>query len=283
MMTHKVSDLIRLAMRKFTHLDRFQHEVRLIISAVIGRSESWVFANHEYEVPEEQAQVIVSFIERRASHEPLAKILGRKNFWKFAFNTTQATLDPRPDSEILVEAVLSSFLDEKQPFRILELGVGTGCLIMSILLDRPNAIGIGVDLSAEALAVAGENLRHFELKERLLLVQADWLEAIGGSFDCIISNPPYIPSLEINELAPDVKDFDPLRALDGGADGLDYYRRFFKDCVPSMLTTNGKVFFECGIGQKEGVIEKSERSFLNFSNAYKDLQGIARVLEFCGG
>jgi release factor glutamine methyltransferase len=277
-----VTDLIQKAVQRLVHVERPLHEARLIIGAVVGQSEAWVFANDEKELTHEQVRLIESFIERRGCHEPLAKILGEKNFWKFSFKTTQATLDPRPDSEVLVEAVLATFPDQKKAFRILELGVGTGCLIMSILLDRPYATGIGVDVSNAALKIAQDNCLGLGLKERLLLVNADWLEAIGGPFDCIISNPPYIPTGEINALAADVRDFDPLEALDGGADGLDYYRRFFKSCLPSMMTANGRVFFECGLGQRQGVIEASLGSSMVFSDAYNDLQGIARVLKFQG-
>jgi release factor glutamine methyltransferase len=276
----KIADLIHRSVQRLGQSERPVHEARLIIGRIVGQSEAWVFANGEKELTQEQVSLVELFIERRACHEPLAKILGEKNFWKYSFKTTQATLDPRPDSEVLIEAVLASFLDQNQAFRILELGVGTGCLIISFLLERPHATGVGVDISKAALQIAQDNSQRLGACERLLLVNADWLEAIGGPFECIISNPPYIPTSEIKTLSADVREFDPLGALDGGVDGLDYYRRFFKSCLPSMMTENGKVFMECGLGQSQEIIEASQGSSVVFSKSYNDLQGIARVLEF---
>ena len=189
-------------------------------------------------------------------------------------------MDPRPDSEVLVEAVLAAFPHRESSFRILELGVGTGCLIMSILKERPYATGVGIDVSRPALKVAQDNSQRLMLCDRLLLVNADWLDAIGGPFDCIISNPPYIRADDIHTLSADVKDFDPLGALDGGVDGLDYYRRFFKSFVPQMGDGSCTVFFECGLGQSEDIVGISQGSSLVFLKAYTDLQDIPRVLEF---
>lgn len=191
-----------------------------------------------------QQQQLDALLTRRAAHEPLAYIIGEKEFWSLNFKVTADTLIPRPDSETLIEAVLEyisrSENNKRSPqsarhpsgmhalamadFRVLDLGTGTGCLLLSLLSELPNATGVGVDISERALAVAQENADNLGLSARCSFICSDWLHDVNGEFDIILANPPYIASNEIDGLMPDVAHYEPELALDGGEDGLVCYR-----------------------------------------------------------
>jgi release factor glutamine methyltransferase len=178
----------------------------------------------------------------------VAQLTGRREFWDLTFKVTQHTLDPRPDSEALIEAVLARFRDREQALRVLDLGTGTGCLLLTLLKEYPNASGLGVDICPEALGVAQENALNLGLQPRVDFVQSCWAEQVKGMFDIVISNPPYIPTDAIEKLAPEVARFEPKLALDGGADGLDCYRTIVSQ-LPQLLSEEGMAVFEIGFGQ----------------------------------
>ena len=182
------------------------------------------------------------WIARRLKHEPLFKIIGRRGFWKSEFITSPDVLDPRPDSETVIEAVLMQFSDQKKNYRILDIGTGSGCLLYSLLDEYPNATGVGVDISRKALKVAEQNRenRQADLYQKDFF-KSDWTKDLG-LFDIVVSNPPYIPTKDIDSLAPEVRQYDPMLALDGGADGLDAYRALAKS-VRGILKESGFFFF----------------------------------------
>ena len=216
-------------------------------------------------------------IKRRLAHEPIAKIIGKKGFWKSEFITSTDVLDPRPDSETMIEAVLKHC--PQKNYRILDIGTGSGCLLFSLLEEYPDATGIGVDKSAKALTVATKNRRNLSAElVRKDFFMADWYRDLG-TFDIVISNPPYIPTEDILTLEPDVREYDPMMALDGGEDGLNAYRAI-SDNIMNLLNDNGFLFLEIGIHQAKSVIDIFTKQGLTHIKTHKDLSGIERILTF---
>ncbi len=219
------------------------------------------------------------FIRRRKAGEPVSRILGRRGFWTGAFVVTPDVLDPRADSETLIESVLAHFPDRARPHRMLDIGTGSGCLLASLLSEYPNAAGVGVDISEKALAVARENARGLPAEFVRKDFAADDFAQGLGTFDIIVSNPPYIPTAEIARLDVGVREYDPREALDGGADGLDAYRVLTRVC-PGLMNPEGIAFFEIGRGQGAAVRAIMAERGGTCVSARQDLGGIERVLAF---
>ncbi|MBP5343694.1 MAG: peptide chain release factor N(5)-glutamine methyltransferase [Alphaproteobacteria bacterium] len=213
-----------------------------------------------------------NFIQRANVGEPIAKIIGHKGFWKGDFIVSEDVLDPRPDSETLIEAVLATFPNKNMPLRFLDLGTGSGCLIISLLQEYPNAHGVAIDVSQKALSIARQNAQDLPID----FIQADMrdLPKKLGKFDVVISNPPYIPHQDIETLDVAVKNYDPILALDGGEDGLDFYRAL------SQLTLTKNLFAEIGQGQEQSIIDIMQKQNWTYQKSWKDLGGITRVLYF---
>jgi release factor glutamine methyltransferase len=197
-------------------------EARLLLAHALNTTYEEVYVSQEHLISEEEENSFKALIERRLQKEPLSKIKEHREFWSLPFRVTRDTLDPRPDSETLIEAVVACVPDKTHPLRILDLGTGTGCLLLSLLHEYPHSTGVGVDLSERAILIAQENASRLNLEERSAFMVGSWGEAIVGTFDVIISNPPYIGSSE--PLPPEVALYDPQLALDGGEDGLSCYR-----------------------------------------------------------
>ena len=222
---------------------------------------------------------IATLANRRLAGEPVARILGYKEFWSLPLRVDAATLVPRPETETVVEAALAA-IDAGGPrsreLRIADLGTGSGALILALLSELPNAFGIATDTSTKALAVARDNARRLA-QTRASFVACDMAAALRGPFDVIVSNPPYIASGDIATLAPDVRDFDPHLALDGGADGLDFYRAIAA-AAPALLAPAGVLVVELGIGQAEPVAHLFAAVGLAPSLPRPDLNGTLRAL-----
>ncbi|BBK30712.1 release factor glutamine methyltransferase [Stella humosa] len=192
-------------------------------------------------------------LARRVAREPLSRILGRREFWSLPFGLGPDALDPRPDTETLVEAVLMRLSDRGRAWRILDLGTGSGCIALALLSELPAAVAVGVDRSPAACGIARDNAHALGLGGRFHPMVADWGSALGpGGFDLVVSNPPYIPSADIAGLEPEVARHDPLAALDGGADGLSAYRRIVPD-LPRLLAPGGLAGLEIGLDQAASV------------------------------
>ena len=198
------------------------------------------------------AKLFDGVIERRIAREPLAYILGHKEFWSLDLAVGPGVLVPRPDSESLIETMLSYFPTKNANLSILDLGTGSGCLLIAALTEYASAKGVGVDASKDALAWAGSNIDAHRLNDRAALLHSGWLEEATPGFDVILCNPPYIPSDAIDALAPEVRLFEPRQALDGGPDGLDAYR-MLASRLSKLLKPEGRAFLEIGAGQAEGV------------------------------
>ncbi len=214
-----------------------------------------------------------ALLARRAAREPVALILGRQEFWSLPFAVSAATLIPRADSEAVIEAALAAAPDRGRVGRILDLGTGTGCLLLAALTEFPSAWGMGVDRAAEAASLAARNAAALGLAGRSAFLCGDWDAAVSGRFDLVLSNPPYIPGGDIAGLMPEVLLYEPARALDGGADGLDAYRRILA-ALPRLLAPGGAAVLEIGAGQAEAVAALAGQTV-----AFRaDLGGIPRAM-----
>ena len=254
-------------------------EARLIISEVVNCQPSEIHSAVKLTV--KQQKDITHLISQRILHKPLDKILGHREFYKYDFLVNEDVLSPRADTEILVESVLQ-YADIKQKLKILDLGTGSGCIIETLLKELPNAEGYAVDISAKALQTAKQNAQRLNIIDRLHFVQADWfsddfVSFFSSSFDMIVSNPPYIPSNDICKLDTEVKDYDPLLALDGGNDGYKSYCRI-AELTPQLLNTNGYIFLEAGYGQAEHIADIFTVHNLKLLNIIADLSGTARCI-----
>ena len=254
-------------------IDNPRLEARLLLADALGIGQEALLAAPEMAVP----ATFAALVARRVAHEPLAFILGRQEFWSLSFAVSPATLIPRADSETLVEAALAAFASRAGPRHILDLGTGTGCLLLATLSEFPAAFGIGIDLSVAAATLAAANAAALGLAGRAAFLAGDWAAAIGGqSFDLVLSNPPYIPTGDIAGLMPEVAVHEPARALDGDADGLDAYRKILAD-LPRLMAPGGVAVLELGIGQDSSVSELAAAA--GFAPSLRaDLGGIARAL-----
>jgi release factor glutamine methyltransferase len=227
-------------------------DARLFVEAACDATRVDIVTDPHRPVSAEQEALLDSYLERRISREPVSHILGRKGFWKIMLRVTPDVLTPRPDSETIVDYVLKTQA-EGRPFTILDLGVGSGALILAILAERPAARGLGVDVSEDALAVARDNAAQLGLAKRCALLRSDWTAGLDDAgFDVVVSNPPYIASEVIEDLEPEVRDHEPRLALDGGPDGLDAYRRLAPEIL-RVLKPGGRFAVEIGYDQKDAV------------------------------
>ncbi len=257
-------------------------DARLLAAAAIGLATQEILVRPERPLATEAQERLNAMIARRIAREPVSRILGEREFYGRRFALAPATLDPRPDSETLIEAALTIADREgwrRRPIRILDVGTGTGCLLLTLLAELPSASGLGTDISEPALAVAEENAGALGLEDRASFARHDALAGIGGRFDLIVSNPPYIRSGDISGLSPEVRQYDPTAALDGGADGLDVYRK-----IAAGLETvlDGWIILEVGMGQADDVALVLQQAFVKTRHAqvcrYADLGGHTRCV-----
>lgn len=252
-------------------------DARLLLQAAAGLTREDLVIDPERWIDAAARERFAAFLRRRAQREPVSRILGAREFYGRPFRVTTATLDPRPDTETLVEAALALMPEEA---RILDLGTGTGAIAVTLLAERPGASGVATDRSADALAVARANAEALGVAPRLTLVEGSWFAPVSGVFDIIVSNPPYIPERDIVGLSPDVRNFDPREALVGGEDGLDPYRAIAHD-ARSHLAPGGHVLVEIGAGQADAVAAIFAAAGWDNPARHRDLGGHVRCLVFC--
>lgn len=276
-----IGDLLKDAAARLAAagLEEAQREARLLMTEATGLDRAALFMQPERQLEPAVTARFHALVARRAWREPMAHILGRREFWSLTFKVTADTLDPRPDSETLVQAVLDRIDDRNAALRLVDFGTGTGCLLLALLHELRNATGLGIDACEQALAVARENAAALELASRAAFQCSDWDEAIDPAFDILVANPPYIPSGEIAGLQPEVAQYEPRAALDGGADGLFAYRRLAPAAV-RLLTTGGLAAFEVGIGQSDSVARIMQAAGLRHIATASDLAGIQRCALF---
>lgn len=251
-------------------------DAELLLAHALGCERMALFTL-KGEVEGSQLETFHELIARRSSGEPVAHLTGYQAFWEHDFLVTSNTLVPRQDTETLVEQVLKYLPDQG---RILDLGTGTGCILLSLLHERPRMTGLGLDVSPEALCVAAENAERLGLSNRVKFEKSDWFSALEGKedlFSAIVSNPPYIPTEDIEDLMSDVRNFEPTLALDGGSDGLTPYREIASKAL-EYLDRGGLLAVEVGVLQCNDVADLFESSGLKQVTITRDLPGIERVV-----
>ena len=263
-------------------IDNVRFEARLLLAHAAGLSAEQLIARGAEPAPAAVAERLRELAARRVLREPMAYILGEREFWGLPFKVSPAVLVPRPDSETLIEAALALMPDRQRPWRIVDLGLGSGCLLLTLLREYPAARGVGLELSEEALAVAQANAEALEVAARARLVsgdwrQPDWQQRLGGPFDLLVSNPPYIEAGAIERLMPEVARFEPRLALDGGPDGLAAYHAI-ASAAPALVAPGGRVLVEIGEGQALEISRIFTAAGLAMEGLWKDLAGIDRVV-----
>ena len=281
-MTARIIEAVRRAWaEKFqaAGLDSPQLDARLLVGHALGLDQAGLLASGAGTLSTAGENAIAALANRRLAHEPVARIIGTKEFWSLELRINDATLVPRPETETVVEAALAA-IDLRgsriRALHIADLGTGSGAILLALLSELKNAFGLGSDLNPHALAVARDNARRLGL-HRAAFVACDLAAALRGPFDLIVSNPPYIASGDIATLAPEVRLFDPRLALDGGADGLNFYRAIAA-AAPALLAPEGTVVVELGAGQADPVAAIFTAAGLAPSTARPDLNNVARAL-----
>lgn len=252
-------------------------DARILLAHVLDIPATAIFSHPERPLTPSEAERLDHAAGRRSRREPMSHITGRREFWSLSFKVTADTLDPRPDTETVVEAVLSVLADRSAPLRLLDFGTGTGCILLALLAELPKAMGLGVDASERALSVARENAKTLGLDRRADFVPGHWGQGIQPFYDVIVANPPYIPDGEIDALEDEVALYEPRTALAGGGDGLDCYRALAPD-IRRLLTPGGTAALEVGKGQAEAVLALLSRQGLELSAIRKDLAGVERCV-----
>jgi release factor glutamine methyltransferase len=258
-------------------VDGPRRDARLLLAAALDLGPAAQTTAVAPSLAPDQLRRFKALIERRCRREPVARILGQREFWSLELSITTATLDPRPDSETLVAAVLERIRDPDRPRRVLDLGTGSGNLLLAVLAELPGAWGVGLDRDPAALAVAAGNAAALALADRCAFVAGDWGAALAGSWDLILCNPPYVRTGEIDDLAPEVALFEPRGALDGGPDGLAAYRRVGPE-IARLLAPGGLAAVELGAGQAPAVEVLARAEGLERLDCVPDLAGIRRCL-----
>jgi release factor glutamine methyltransferase len=277
-----IAEAIRLVSHSFrlANIEAPDADARLLISQALHLGRAQMIAQSDRLLEAREINVISTLAARRLKHEPVARILGRKEFWSLELQVTPAVLVPRPETETLIESALDSVTTRglrREKSRVLDIGTGSGALLLALLSELPNATGLGTDTSAEALEVARVNADRHGLSARCAFVVCDIANGVTGPFDFILSNPPYIASGDIAALPPEVRDYDPRPALDGGSDAFDCYRGIAGD-ARRLLAPDGRLIVELGAGQEATVNALFTKAGLEVRGVRKDLAGIPRAL-----
>ncbi len=258
-------------------VDTPELDARLLMQDVLGMRRETLLIQAKARLTKPMVDRVMAAVERRAAREPVSRILGRREFWSLDFRLDPSTLDPRPDTETVVEAALFLFPEKDAPLRVLDLGTGTGCILLAILSERPKATGLGVDVQPAAVETARANAQRLHLANRAEFRVGDWGEGLTERFDLVVSNPPYIPDGDIEGLEPEVRAHDPLTALAGGPDGLGSYR-IIASQLPNLLKPGGGFALELGQGQAQEVSAILRGYGLDDLGIKGDLNGIERCL-----
>lgn len=272
---HALTDIFRKA-----GIDSPDADARLLIAEALDIGRTELMVEGERAITPEQLQAIDALAARRLKREPVARILGRKEFWSLSLNISGAVLVPRPETETVIEAALDFAVRgglRVEPLRVLDIGTGSGALLLALLSELPNARGTATDISAAALEVARGNAERLGLAARCTFIECDIAAGVTGPFDLIVSNPPYIAHDDIATLEPEVRDYDPSLALDGGNDGLDAYRAIAHD-ARRLLASGGRLIVELGAGQESAVRALFADIGMTVGSTRNDLAGIPRAL-----
>lgn len=278
-MSVNIEHLLKLGRSKLAkaNIDSYLLDARIILQYILNISHEQLILQFYSTVKPSIINEYLTLINRRANNEPVAYLIKQKEFYGLIFTVSNHTLLPRPDSETIVDEVLNIFKDHSQSLKILDLGTGSGCLLLTILNLYPNAVGTGIDCSREALEIARLNADLLKLNQRVDFKVGNWTTNINDKFDLVISNPPYINSSLIKNLAASVRDYEPHLALDGGTDGLDCYKLII-DQLTDLCKDNSRIIFEFGQDQETKINELLVKKNIQVINYRSDLNGIVRVL-----
>ena len=253
-------------------------DARLILKEILSFDDKELIINENYNIPERFIKEIFAIGERRLKGEPISKIFKKRNFYKSTFIISNEVLDPRPETELIVE-IANNFIKKNEVKNILDLGTGSGCILLSILKENKMINGLGIDLSKEAINIAQKNSKKLQLDKQSNFLISNWMEAINFKYDIVVSNPPYIASKEIEKLSKEVKNFDPFLSLDGGDDGLNCYRVIVED-LKRVINKNAIIIIEIGYNQSNSVEEIFKNNDFKLLKKYNDINGLDRVLTF---
>ena len=277
----KADHLLKAARIALADVETPSRDARLLLQHVTGLSHEALIAEPQTQISDDTAQQFETLLERRKRHEPISRILGLREFYGRDFIVTPDVLDPRPDTEVLIETALARLPPDK-PSRLLDLGTGSGIIAVTLLAERPLAEGVAVDLSETAIEVARQNAKAHKVDDRLQFITASWFEAVTGRFDAILSNPPYIETDIVPTLEEEVRNFDPHLALIGGYDGLDCYRAI-ASAACDHLKPEGFVAVEIGVGQENDIASIFAANHFYINSRHRDLGGHIRCLVFGAG
>jgi release factor glutamine methyltransferase len=253
-------------------------DARLLMQHILQLEHADLIANENRQLTDDQAGTFQSHVTRRLKGEPVSRIMGTREFYGRDFKTSPAVLDPRPDTETLITLCLE-YLPPDQEQTILDLGTGSGILAITLLAERPHKRAIAADLSPAALTIASDNARHWGVFNRIAFIESNWFENIQGTYDLIVSNPPYIPARDIPKLEIEVRNHDPHMALNGGEDGLDPYRAIASQAAQFLIPT-GIIAVEIGAGQADDVITIFKTNGYKLNASHRDLGDHIRALAF---
>ena len=252
-------------------------DARLLLAHAAGFDAARLISAESDTVGDELLRRYRELIRRRGRYEPVSRIVGERQFLGLGFRLNEATLDPRPETELLVERAIADFAHVKSPLRFADVGTGSGAIAVALLVHLQNSAAVGIDLDRRALAMAWANAMRHGVAKRFLAVQGDSLTAVSGDLDFIVTNPPYIARSDIAHLQPEVRLFDPVLALDGGDDGLDVVRSILGE-TSRCLKPGGRIYLEFGVGQSDIIARIATSCGLSVSALEADLAGIPRVL-----
>ena len=276
---YKVKEVLNIAVAKFKAAGVAQpiNDARILLGHSLNKPNERFYGREGDVIKSEHLDDFSSKILRRCKREPVSKIIGAKEFWCLDLLVSPDVLDPRPDSETLIEAAIKQFPDKNRILNILDLGTGSGCLLLAALQEWPHSYGLGIDIDSRCIEIAKINAKRNELDDRAKFQTGNWASNLDEKFDIILCNPPYIAANEISKLDEEVRLYEPKRALNGGQTGLDCYKHLAPQ-FPNLLTAEGLLFLEIGFGQKKRILGIMKSNNLELIKIEKDLAQRDRCL-----
>ena len=253
-------------------------DARIILKEVLSLDDKDLILKDSLDIPDEMIEEIIAIESRRLNGEPISKIFKKRDFYNSTFLISNDVLDPRPETELIVE-IANNFINKNEVKNILDLGTGSGCILLSILKENKMINGLGIDLSKDAISIAKQNSKKLNLETQSNFLISNWMSSLNYKYDLVVSNPPYIASEDIKKLSKSVKIYDPILSLDGGDDGLNSYRLIASD-LKRVVSKNALIIIEIGYNQSLQVIEIFKKNNFKLTKKYNDINGLDRVLTF---
>ena len=253
-------------------------DARIILKEVLSLDDKDLILKESLDIPEEMIEKIITIESRRLNGEPISKIFKKRDFYNSTFVISNDVLDPRPETELIVE-IANNYINKNEVKNILDLGTGSGCILLSILKENRMINGLGIDLSKEAISIAKQNSKKLNLETQSNFLVSNWMSSVNYKYDLVVSNPPYIASEDIKKLSKSVKIYDPILSLDGGEDGLNSYRLIASD-LKRIISMNALIIIEIGYNQSLEVIDIFKKNDFKLIKKYNDINGLDRVLTF---